>query len=125
MQQLWAIALGGAAGALLRFGVTSGATVFFGKTYPFGTLLVNVSGAFCIGFLSVWLKKQGLSSVWHAGLITGVLGAYTTFSAFSIETVSMLESGEWVSAVIYVVLSVLVCLASAWFGLIAARHLFS
>ena len=86
--------------------------------------MVNVLGCLLMGVLFVWLtERASLAPVWRAGLLIGVLGGFTTFSAFSMETVSLLEEGAQVKALLNVVSSVVVCLGATWVGMIAARQL--
>lgn len=120
--QMLAIAAGGAVGALLRFWVSNGVYGLVGRTFPYGTLVVNVSGSLLMGFLYVLLvDKLVLGPQWRAALLIGLLGAFTTFSTFSIETLNLVEEGETVKALLNVLLSVVLCLAAAWLGVVAGR----
>ena len=124
MARVLAIAAGGAVGAVLRYWVSSGLHALWGRGFPYGTLAVNVLGSFAIGFLFVlFLERMTLSGEWRAGILVGVLGAFTTFSTFSIETLNLLEEGAHLKASLNVVLSVVLCLAGAWFGLLIERTL--
>ncbi len=124
MGRVLAIAAGGAVGALLRYWVSSGTHALLGRGFPYGTLVVNVLGSFAIGFLFVlFLERMTLSGEWRAGILVGVLGAFTTFSTFSIETLNLLEEGAHLKASLNVVSSVALCLAGAWFGLLLGRTL--
>ena len=124
MVRVLAIAAGGAVGALLRYWMSSGTHALLGRGFPYGTLVVNVLGSFAIGFLFVlFLERMTLSGEWRAGILVGVLGAFTTFSTFSIETLNLLEEGAHLKASLNVVLSVALCLAGAWFGLLLGRTL--
>ena len=96
------VALGGAIGAAARF--TLGVQLAR-PGFPVAVLGANVVGSFLMGLLVVWLGRRGLAG-WQPFLLTGVLGGFTTFSAFSLETVTLLERGEAASAAAYVVLSV-------------------
>jgi CrcB protein len=119
-----AVALGGAAGALLRFWIAGGVYALLGRGFPYGTLFVNVLGSFLMGTLSVLLlERMSIGPEWRAGLLIGVLGAFTTFSTFSIETLNLLEAGEAMKASLNMVLSVLLCVVAAWFGLAIGRQL--
>lgn len=92
---------------------------------PFGTLLVNVSGSFLIGFLSVWmLTKMNWESHLQLLVLSGFLGGFTTFSAFSLETLKLFEANQTERALLYIALSVLLSLLFCLLGLIFARRLF-
>ena len=122
--QALAIAAGGAIGALLRFWVSNGVYTLVGRTFPYGTLAVNVLGSLLMGVLYVLLvDKLMLGGQWRAALLIGLLGAFTTFSTFSIETLNLLEEGEAIRALINVLLSVALCLGAAWVGVLAGRSL--
>lgn len=112
------VAAGGAAGALSRFWVGVAAVAAFGPAWPVGTLLVNVVGSFLIG--AVATAAWG-SAPLKAGVITGFLGGFTTFSAFSLETVRLVEGGRSGQAALYVALSVALCIAAAAAGVALAR----
>ena len=120
--QTLAIAGGGAIGALLRFWMSTGIHHLLGRGFPYGTLVVNVVGSLLMGFLYIMLiEKLSLGPVWRAALLVGLLGAFTTFSTFSIETLNLMEEGELIKALLNVVLSVVLCLFAAWVGVLAGR----
>lgn len=124
MQQLLAIAAGGAVGAVLRFGVSSNIYRLLGKEFPYGTLAVNVLGSFLMGlFFILIVERATLSAEWRSIIIIGFLGAFTTFSTFSMETLTLLESGELSRAALNIFLSVALCLAATWLGLMLARQI--
>lgn len=124
MLQLTAIAVGGAAGALLRFAMSNGVYKILGRDFPYGTLAVNVLGSLLIGILFILLiEKLAVAAEWRAGLIVGLLGAFTTFSTFSLETFTLLEDGAFVKAGLYVLLSVVLCLLATWLGISLGRQL--
>jgi CrcB protein len=124
MSQLVAIAVGGALGALARYGASSGVHALLGRAFPYGTLAVNVAGSLAMGFLYiVLLERLSLAAEWRALLLVGFLGAFTTFSTFSLETLNLVEGGEWLRAVANVVLSVVLCLFAAWLGVVLGRQL--
>jgi CrcB protein len=122
--QVLAVAAGGALGSVLRYGIASGLQALPGRAFPLGTFAVNVIGSLAIGFLSVWLlERADHGSALSAGLLVGLLGGFTTFSAFSLETFALLEAGAWLRAACYAALSVVLCVGAAWLGVIAARQL--
>lgn len=119
-QSILQVALGGAIGAVLRYLTNVGAKQAFGPGYPYGTLIVNIVGSFLMGFLVVYLARKGGNDL-APFLMTGVLGGFTTFSAFSLDTLTIWERGEPVSAFLYVAVSVLASLAAIVAGLSVAR----
>jgi len=124
MNQLVAIAAGGALGALMRFWAANGVAAWLGKDFPYGTLLINVTGSLAIGFLYVlFVERFDVNVLWRPFLIIGFLGAYTTFSSFSLETLLLIEAGEPLKAFLNVLLSVSLCLAATTIGLLLGRQL--
>jgi fluoride exporter len=122
--QILAIAGGGALGSLARFWVSTGTYQLFGRSFPWGTLVVNVLGSFVMGFLFVlFLERLAAAPEWRAAVLVGFLGAFTTFSTFSIETLSLMEEGLLLKALLNVAASVLVCLLACWVGVILGRSL--
>lgn len=117
MLNLIAIAIGGATGALGRYWVSSLLNNAEHRI-PYGTLACNVVGSFLMGVLFVLiLEKSKLSPEMRPLLMVGFMGAFTTFSTFSLETVAMLQQGHMMSAAIYILLSVLLCLVAMYGGL--------
>lgn len=115
------IALGGAAGSVLRY-VVGGAIQRSGSSgFPIGTMVVNVSGCFLIGVLVRQFFNMQLSNDLRALLIVGFCGGFTTFSTFSAETLALIEGGEYARAGAYVVLSVFLCLLSTLAGMTAVQ----
>lgn len=113
---------GGAIGAALRYLSTAGFTRWLGKDFPYGTLFVNVSGAFLMGILSGWFLSKGSGNdEWRLLLLTGVLGAFTTFSAFSIETMLLFDQGAVVRGLLNIMLNVVLCLLAVWVGMSLAK----
>jgi len=109
--------MGGALGAVLRYSISSGIYNWFGRSFPYGTLVVNVLGSLAIGILSILLvQKFNVSQEVKLGLVVGVLGALTTFSTFSWDTLHLLEQGFVQRAFLNVLLNVFVCIAAAWAG---------
>ena len=124
LSRILLIAVGGAAGALLRYWAQQATHALLGRGFPFGTLLVNVAGSFLMGFLYVYLvERVGLSQELRLALLVGLLGAFTTFSTFSFETLALIEDGESLKALINVVASVGLCLLGCWLGLGLGRQL--
>ncbi len=124
MNQLVAIGIGGAVGSVLRFWMSSWVHTYVSRAFPYGTLAVNVLGCLAMGFLFVlFLERFADSTVWRAGMLIGVLGGFTTFSSFSIETFNLIEQGEPVRALANVMLSVVLCLSATWIGVIVGRQL--
>ena len=120
--QLIAIAAGGALGAVTRFLVSNGVYSWLGRGFPWGTLTVNGVGSMLMGLLFVLLTERlALGPQWRAFLLVGFLGAFTTFSTFSLETLSLIEGGEWLRAVANMVGSVLLCVGAAWVGVVVGR----
>lgn len=121
--QALAIAVGGATGSLLRFWLSSGIYALAGRGFPWGTLAVNLLGSFLIGFLSVFmLERMSVGPEVRAGIMIGLLGGFTTFSTFSMETLNLIEQGDLLKAMFNIVVSVVVCVAAAWLGLSLARQ---
>lgn len=124
MLQLLAIAGGGALGALARFFVATGIYRLLGRDFPWGTLSVNVLGSFAMGLLFVLLLERSLlAAELRAAILIGFLGSFTTFSTFSLETLTLVEQGEMLRALANVTVSVVVCIAACWAGIVAARGL--
>ncbi|MBE0510301.1 MAG: fluoride efflux transporter CrcB [Chromatiales bacterium] len=124
MLQTLAIGGGGAIGALLRFWMSNGVYALLGRDFPYGTLFINVLGSLIMGLLFVLLvERSAAAPEWRALLMIGLLGSFTTFSTFSIETLKLLEGGEFGKALLNILLSVLLCLLAAWGGVIAGRQL--
>ena len=125
MNQIIAIAAGGSIGALTRFWVAGLIYDWLGREFPHGTLVVNVSGCLLMGLLTeLMLQRFALTAEFRAAVLVGFLGAYTTFSTFAIETLSLFEQGESLKASLNIFLSVALCLTAVWFGLIAGRKVF-
>lgn len=116
------VAAGSALGGLARFFVSGLVARTVGETFPWGTLVVNITGAFAIGVLAVLARHQGLSSLPSAWplAVTGFLGSYTTVSSFSLQTLTLAREGEWLRATGNIVLSLALCLGAAALGMVAA-----
>ena len=124
MNNLLYIAGGGAIGSVLRYLISTGVQTMFGKDFPFGTLSVNLVGSILIGLLYVLLgERLDTNEAWRMALIVGLLGGFTTFSAFSLETFNLLQGGQPGKAAINVLLSVCLCLAGCWLGMIIGKKI--
>jgi CrcB protein len=124
MTQVLAIAAGGAIGALLRYWTSVAVHSRLGMAFPYGTLAVNILGSLLMGFLYIWLiDRMTAGPALRAFLLIGVLGAFTTFSTFSMETLNLMEAGHPVKALANILVSVIVCVAAAGLGVLAARQL--
>jgi CrcB protein len=125
MSIYFAIALGGSLGAISRYWVSTTTYSWLGSNFPYGTLMVNVTGSLVMGFLTVVLVQRfDVSDEVRLGLIIGFLGSFTTFSAFSMDTIHWIESGAVIKALVYILVSVIACVLGAWAGLISAKQLF-
>jgi CrcB protein len=115
--------LGGGLGAALRHGVNLAGANLLGTRFPYSTLFANVSGSFVMGLIIAYLAfKDGGGQHWKLFLTTGVLGGYTTFSAFSLETALLYERGELGLAAFYVAASVALAIGGLFAGLFLVRH---
>jgi CrcB protein len=113
------VALSGAIGAVSRLGVTQMMSLWLGKNYPWGTLTVNILGSFAIGYLmGLWSSTAAEpSSTVRAAIIVGFLGAFTTMSAFSLDSWELLHRGDWFKALTYMGITVIGSLAAVSLGL--------
>lgn len=122
--QTLVIALGGALGALMRFWTSSAVYSVMGKSFPWGTLTVNVLGSFAMGILATLVvEKVIVSPELKNALLIGFLGAFTTFSTFSLDTLNLFYQGHAARAFLNAILSVVLCVAATWAGAIIARQL--
>jgi CrcB protein len=122
MMYLW-VALGGALGSVARYACTLGAARWLGMAFPWGTLFVNVAGSFAIGLLAALVATDGrpaLGADARAFVLVGILGGFTTFSSFSLETLSLARGGALGAAAGNVGLSLVLCFAGVWLGFLAA-----
>jgi CrcB protein len=126
MQLYLLIALGGALGSVLRFFLSQTVAEHFGTAFPWGTLIINVTGSFVIGFLWSLTEPDGrwlASPALRLFLMVGICGGYTTFSAFSLQTLNLARGGEWLHAGANIVGSVVLCLVAVWLGHVLAALL--
>ena len=115
--------LGGGVGAALRHGVNLVAARLLGTSFPFGTLTVNVLGSLIMGLMVAWFAFEGTPSQhWRLFLTTGMLGGFTTFSTFSLDTALLYERGELGLAALYVAASVVAGIVGLFGGLALVRH---
>ncbi|MDX2080680.1 MAG: fluoride efflux transporter CrcB [Terrimicrobiaceae bacterium] len=128
MKAALAVMIGGALGSLLRYAVTTWCSEKWGDALPWGTFLVNVVGSFGIGVFAAIALDEGPLIVpleIRALVMAGFFGGFTTFSAFSLQTLAMLQSGQWFFAAVYILASVAVCLFAVWLGFVAATAWFA
>ena len=112
------VAMGGAFGASCRFAVYQIMYHWFGKGFPFGTLLVNVIGSFCLGLVYALIEQGQIEIVlWRTSVGIGFLGALTTFSTFSVDTLLLLQQGFWLKGLLNIGLNLACCLFAAWLGI--------
>ncbi len=122
--QVFVIMLGGSLGALMRFIVSSSITEKLGSHFPYGTLTVNVLGSFMMGFLAMFLvEKMGLNPLLRLGVFVGFLGAFTTFSTFSMETLNLFEQGESLQALMNIFINVLLSVLAVWLGVLLGKQI--
>lgn len=119
------IFIGAGLGGILRYGVSSGVYHLVNKKFLYGTLVINISGSFLMGLLFVLTLERfyNIAPQLRAFLLIGFLGGYTTFSSFSIETINLIENGNWFPAILNILLSTILCLIAAWVGVILGRNL--
>ena len=119
-----AVAIGGALGSLARFWLAAAMTMLTGPRFPWGTLLINILGSFIIGLVAgvtLLPARLPMHPDFRIFLMVGVCGGFTTFSAFSLQTLELLQSGELLPASGYIAGSVVLCLLAVWFGWFIGR----
>ncbi len=126
MNQILAVALGGSFGAVFRFLVSTGIYQWLGRGFPYGTLVVNIIGSFLLGLLTEALVVQriGFAHDYRFAILVGFIGAFTTFSTFSLETLYLIEQGSFTKAIGNILISVTACILAVWLGLLCSRGLF-
>jgi fluoride exporter len=115
---LW-VALGGALGSMARYWMTNAVAALTGPRFPWGTIAINVIGSFIIGFVAFLTTPVGRVSISfdiRAFILVGICGGYTTFSAFSLQTLELMRNGHWLEAGGNILLSVVACLLAVWAG---------
>lgn len=126
MYSLLIVGLGSALGGMARYACTLYLIRWFGEGFPWGTLFVNVTGSFVIGFFFTLTAPGGrflVSPDWRIFVTVGLCGGYTTFSSFSLQTLALLRDGDWLLAGCNVLGSVAMCLAAVWLGVVCAALL--
>jgi fluoride exporter len=117
------VGIGGFIGAVARFAIGTFAVERWGRNWPFGTFIINISGCFMIAFfLTLTAERVTLNEAWRYIFPIGFVGAYTTFSTYEFETMQLLVTGAWARAISYVVLSTVVGLAAVFFAAWVARR---
>ncbi len=122
---LW-IAVGSALGGVARYWCSGAAARLIGETFPWGTLIVNILGSFIIGFFATLTGPDGrifASSTTRQFVMLGLCGGFTTFSSFSLQTLNLVNDGEWLQAGGNIIASVVLCLVSVWLGYMLANSI--
>jgi fluoride exporter len=122
---VWVLA-GSALGGAARFWLSGLAAAAFGESFPWGTILINITGSFLIGFFGAMTGPNGrwlVSPELRTFVMVGICGGYTTFSSFSLQTLSLAQDGQFLWAAGNVVISVVLCLAAVWLGFVLAAAL--
>lgn len=120
------IIIGSAIGGVARFALSGVIANALGATFPWNTLIINITGSFVIGFINTLTGPDGrmfASGNTRQFLMTGICGGYTTFSSFSLQTLTLMQDGEWGRAVGNVLSSVFCCLLAVWLGHVLALYL--
>ena len=119
------IFLGAGLGGVSRYWVSNGIYWLLGRQFPYGTLVVNATGCLLMGLLFALILERfnGIGQQLRLLLLVGFLGGYTTFSSFTIETLNLYESGDWLGAGLYILLSMVLCIFLTWLGMIWIRQL--
>jgi len=119
------IFLGCGVGGLSRYWISNGIHLLLGQRFPYGTLIVNVTGSFLMGLLFILILERfyTIAPQLRAFLLIGLLGGYTTFSSFSLETMNLFLQGEILKMILNIVLSILLCLLATGAGIIIGRQL--
>ena len=119
------IAIGGALGTVARYWLSGVVARLIGETFPWGTLIINVVGSLIIGFFATMTAPDGrwiVGTIPRQFVMVGICGGFTTFSSFSLQTLNLMQDGEWLYAGANIVGSVIACLLAVWLGHILANH---
>jgi CrcB protein len=122
LSYMW-IAIGGALGTTARYWLSGVVARSVGETFPWGTLVINITGSFVIGFFGALTGPDGrlfVGSTARQFVMIGMCGGYTTFSSFSLQTLNLMNDGEWFRAGANIGLSVLLCMIAVWIGVVLA-----
>ena len=122
---IW-VAFGGALGTTARYWLSGVVARSFGETFPWGTLIINVTGSFVIGFFGALTGPDGrlfVGSTARQFVMIGMWGGYTTFSSFSLQTLNLVNDGEWLRAGANIGMSVVLCMIAVWAGVILAASI--
>lgn len=123
LPKILAIMLGGAFGAALRYLVSNSVYSLLGRDFPYGTLAVNLLGSFLMGILSVLLlERNEVDPLLKLAILVGFLGAFTTFSTFSMDTLALINEGALSRALLNMLISVIVCVFAVWLGMLIAKE---
>lgn len=123
MGMYFAVALGGALGTVSRYFISGVVANAFGETFPWGTLVINITGSFIIGFFATLTAPEGrlmVSGMTRQFVMVGICGGYTTFSSFSLQTLNLMREGEWAPAAGNMLGSVILCMIGVWLGAMSA-----
>ena len=125
MLNLLLIFLGSGLGGVLRYLISDGVHLFIHRLFPFGILVVNVTGCFLMGLVVALIlhRFRGEATFLSSFFLIGLLGGYTTFSSFSLETMSLIENGALISGLLNILLSVSLCLIGLWLGQMLGKQL--
>ena len=125
VSQILAVAIGGALGALSRYWVVAVVSRLLERSFPYGTLVVNIAGSFFIGICYVLIvERLNVATEWQAVIMVGFIGAFTTFSTFSLEALVLIQEGRVPVALVYIFSSVIVCILAVAAGMWLTRQLF-
>ncbi|QQR89713.1 MAG: fluoride efflux transporter CrcB [Myxococcales bacterium] len=121
MKLWWAVAMAGAVGSLMRYALGMTLQRYLGSAFGYGTLLANVLGCFCIGFVMQLSERSIISAEWRIPIVIGLLGGFTTFSSFGYDTVHYMQNGNHVLALTNTMGNLILGLSGVWIGLYLAK----